>query len=273
MLPGEYGSQPLDDEGLFPPRTHATWLSPDPDPASRMMDRRPASNWFWTSALILAFAAPGFRGAEADTITYSTQGNIWPWSGDGIATPGIVGTNIISFEGITDGTAQAPGVFSLGNFKLAPLADGVSTTYQDTAFTVELTTNLGGNVAASPTVTPYSRLMIEGVLNGTVTGGGQSDVVATIRSISPDMLSAAVVGQPVPVLDLPFPLSSLSVVGPVVLAASLAGGSTPLLAQITPVPEPSTLAFSAAAVAGFAWIRRPRARRPGRAVVARPPLA
>ncbi|WP_422928437.1 hypothetical protein [Singulisphaera sp. PoT] len=216
-----------------------------------------------TLSTILTFAAmfsllgSVSRVADAGTITYNTTGQVWPWSqGDG-AVPGYIGTNVISFQGVTNGSFQAPGAFSLGNFVVTQPTSG-STTYNNAEFTIELQTNLGGNVASSPSVSPYSALWIDGVLNGTVSASGESNVVASVISVTPDQPLQIPENLAVPILDLPFPIAAFRVALPVVLSLTPGGGETPLMAQVTTVPEPSPLAISALAVAGVAWIRRPR---------------
>jgi len=197
------------------------------------------------------------RVANASTISYTTTGQVWPWTQGNGAVPGITGTNVISFQGITNGSFLAPGALSLGNFVVSQPTSG-STTYNNTEFTIELQTNLGGNVTASPTVLPYSSVIIDGVLNGTVSASGQSNVIASVVSVVADPPLQIPENKAVPTLDSPFPIAALNVAQPVVLSLSPSGGETPLLAQVTTVPEPSALVVIATAMAGATWIRRPR---------------
>lgn len=222
------------------------------------MARLPLPTLIRNSVLLLALVASISGGVEASTITYSTQGNIWPWMYGNGAVPGFDGTNVVSFQGISGGQSLFPGALSLGNFVITAPPSGTSTTYHDAAFGIELETNLGGNVTPSATVAPYSRVLITGVLNGTVTSTGQSDVVASLKTIAADP-GVSIPGNPaVPTLDLPFSLSAFNVVQPVALAPTINGGKAAFFAQVSTVPEPSALAVSAAALAGMAWIRRSR---------------
>ncbi len=210
-----------------------------------------------TFALVLTLLGSATRVADASTITYSTTGNIWPWTEGNGAVPGYTGTNVISFQGVSNGSFPAPGAFSLGNFVITQPTSG-STTYNNTEFTIELQTNLAGNVTPSSTVLPYSTIRLDGVLNGTVSATGQSTVVASILSIEPDAPMQIPEHQTVPTLDLPFPISALTVAQPVALNGSSTNGGTPLVGYVTTVPEPSAFVVSLTAVAGVVWIRRPR---------------
>jgi hypothetical protein len=211
------------------------------------------------------------RATEAAAVTYTTTGQVWPWTEGNGAASAIIGPNVIAFQGVTRGTFLTPGAFRLGTFVVAPEPNGSSTIYENAAFSIWLQTSLGGTIAPSATLSPYSTVELDGVLNGTVSSNGQSTVVATIDAITPSPpISASAGSVYTSVLDLPFPLASLSVVQPIVLASALRGGETALLGRITTVAEPTGLAVSTAALAGTAWIRRPRSgRRRGRPVVPR----
>src|SRR3954453_11202118 len=104
-----------------------------------------------TFAVALAFGLSLFSPlapiVAAAPISYSTRGEIWPWTEGNGGVPGYRGENVISFVGVTDGTFDdVSSRFSLGQFQLAPLPPGNITYYDNTAFTIELNTSTGGNV-------------------------------------------------------------------------------------------------------------------------------
>jgi PEP-CTERM motif len=181
--------------------------------------------------------------AGAGPISYQTQGDIFPWKyGDG-GSSGITGTNVINFQNLSAGTLSAPGALPLGQFVVNPLPDGQSTTYNNAAFLITLNTNLGGQpVPAGSNDAPFSSVQLYGVLNGTVTGSGQSSVVAHVMSITPNSPISDPENPKTPILDLPFPLSALTADQSVTLGpSSVAGGVTPFSASLSVVPEPSSL--------------------------------
>jgi PEP-CTERM motif-containing protein len=222
------------------------------------MEKSDPSGRVQVAALLLGWLALT-SVAEAAPISYHTRGEIWPWTYSHGAVPGTTGSNVITFQGINSGTMSSPGVFPLGEFLVAPLPEGTSTTYRDAAFTIALDTDLGGKAATPhPNDRPFSRLSLNGVLNGTVTGGAQSNVTARVLSIEPDTL-VSIPEQPIhPILDLPFPLSALTVDQPLMLASSSSGGSTTLWARIEAVPEPATWIVLVLALAGASYWQRQR---------------
>lgn len=208
----------------------------------------------------LSLFSPLASGAQAAPIAYSTRGEILPGQyGDGSA-PGYQGENVISFVGVTDGTFDdASSRFSLGQFHLAPLPPGGITYYNNTAFTIELNTSLGGNVVPSNSEMPYSSLRLSGALFGVVIGGDTSGVVAWINSVEPNPPIQTLLGSSTqPVLDLPFDLAEMDVSRPTLLnPSSRNGGRT----EFNTVPEPTTIALILVTFAGLGLRRRIRAGR------------
>jgi PEP-CTERM motif len=182
---------------------------------------------------------------EASPISYETHGYIWPWKyGDG-ASPGFSGPNVISFQGLRGGTISAGEAFPLGQFIMSLPPEGQSTTYDNASFSIVLDTSPGNQPPPAPTgYTPYSSVVMSGVLDGTITSSGESNVVAHILTIEPNTPLSTMLGSFHPFFDLPFPLSALVVDQTLTLVApGEAGSATTLFATVRAVPEPSTSAM------------------------------
>ncbi len=172
-------------------------------------------------------------------MSYSTSGQI------GLA--GITGPNVISFNSVSGGSFEAPSSLSLGEFLVAALPAGISTTYTNTPFQISYIDQLvDGN---NPT-TNQTPITLSGVLNGTVTGPSQSSVVATFNPIP---INEFQTGNFQNILSLQS--SSLSLV-----PSTPNGGQSTAQAQIivkaAPVPEPATIAIFLTAIAGVGLRRR-----------------
>ena len=127
-------------------------------------------NGFRTAVVALGIAASAASGADAAAlITYSTVGST-------IDSTGVTGIGAISLNTVNSGLFSNPSSFSLGEFQVAELPEGTSTTYVNTPFSFTFQSKTIDGVEPVPNGTPIS---IKGVLNGTVTGGNQSSVVAT----------------------------------------------------------------------------------------------
>jgi hypothetical protein len=196
-------------------------------------------------AFLIWLAVIGISPAGAAPITYTTQGQVWPWQlGDG-GLSGTTGPSVISFQGVSTGTISPSGSsFSLGQLVVSLPPEGQSTTYNHAAFTITLNTSLSGlPVPASSGVVPYSSVQISGTLDGSVTSSGQSSVVAHIVSINPNPPVSVLDPSATPLLDMPFPLSALTVDSTVALApvSPGSGATTTLWASVSAAPEPSSI--------------------------------
>ena len=173
-------------------------------------------------------------------LTYHTTGNVGNYTGAPVGS--------ISFDGTWSIPLLTPGSISLGQFVSRPLPEGAGLTYHDMPFYITLVAEQGDGGYDTT-----SGLSIAGLLNGTVTGTTQSDVMATITSV-----------QPYGMAPLPFPLSNFHVDAPQLLAApGVNGGRTTLNVRIDPfpppIPEPTSWAvFALALVAGLHRLRRAR---------------
>jgi len=188
--------------------------------------------------LTLALSVWVASSAQADPISFSTDGTV------GGADGGPIG-----FFGNT-GSLLTPGVFSLGQFQAPVLPSSASLTYANTPFSIDVTFTTSGGAT--------SDLLINGVLNGTITGNSSSNMLATATSVAQSGTA-----------PLPFPVNTFSVLGPQTLAPrGLYAGVTDLYAFISfnpagetfPVPEPTTFALFGTMLVGLGLRRRLRAR-------------
>ncbi len=118
---------------------------------------------FGLLGLVVAFAVQvGLAsGAHADPIraTYSTTGSI--------GTVGIVGTPIVTFQGVTDGSLTTGQPFSVGQFIVTPQAGGATTTY-GTPFQITFNVTSANGDPALPNATPIT---LDGSLVTNFNGG------------------------------------------------------------------------------------------------------
>jgi hypothetical protein len=194
-----------------------------------------------TAVFALAIGLTGASGASASPslFSYSATG--------GVDSTGVVGSNVISFNSVSTGAFVTPSAFSLGEFLVAALPAGVSTTYTNTPFHVTF-----GVQQVDGTNTTITPITISGVLNGTITGPSQSSVIATFDPVSkPDFTVGASNNE----------LSVLSTTVSLVPSTTNGGRTTAqaeLLSHIAPVPEPATIALFLTAIAGVGIRRRLR---------------
>lgn len=204
--------------------------------------------WTGFRAAVLALTALAWYAprAQADGIlAYHTSG--------GPGTADITGSPAISFVPVQDGSVNTNSNISLGTFVVASLPNGQSTTYDNTPFSLSMIPD-----SFNGTTMQEAPVVINGYLNGTVSGSNQSSVVVTFN---PSTTSAFAIGTGAGTLDLS---NSRELLVP----SSVNGGQTTLQAQVTasvisptPAPEPSTIALFLSMVGGLGLRRFVQKRR------------
>jgi len=177
-------------------------------------------------------------------MSYSTSGSI--------DSTGVSGPGIISFVPVTNGEFSSPSSFSLGDFQVAALPTGQSTTYVNTPFHITYLANTVNGIAPDPNETPIS---VSGVINGTITGGNQSSVQAKFDTVADPTFITGAFQNTLNILDSPLSL----------VPNSTNNGKTTAQAHIdsveTTVPEPTSIALFVTTLAGLGVRHRVRARR------------
>ncbi len=178
---------------------------------------------------------------------YDTSGVV----GIGADPASVSGPAVLQFQGVT-GASFNPAVvqpINLGQFVAVPssLASGQTTTYSGTPFEVEVQTpefNKTSSVPLLDQVFPTlnkplnlkssveNSLLLKGHLNGTVSGNGQVNVVATVDSIKLGSLAGASQSQ---VTHYVFPIRYSQFVLP---PSWVLSGSTSSVTQPTSTPNP-----------------------------------
>ena len=171
------------------------------------------------------------------TIRFSSSGSF----GDS----GISNGNLLNFNGILQQNVQAPSNFSFGEFQVLPdVGENISTTYDDTPFTLAMTV---GEVNGGVPELNETPIFINGLLNGTISGETQSNVTATFNTSD---LPSFKVG------DYTITITKLD---PVDIAPfTTNGGRTSIQGRIEAqtVPEPASIAVFLVALAGGIGMRR-----------------
>ncbi len=164
-----------------------------------------------------------------------------------VGTTGITGPNIISFVPETSGAFMAPSSFSLGTFVVGNQPAGMTTTYNNTPFSITFDTlKVNG---AQPTVNE-SPITITGVLNGSINGPSQSDVVATFNPISQPSFRTGSYLSTLNVVD-----QSLSLV-PSTTNFGRTTAQAQLVVSASPIPEPTTITLFVTTLIGLGMRRR-----------------
>ncbi len=193
------------------------------------------------------FAWAGMTAKADGILTYGTSGFI-------TGTQGVTGTNVITYESITNASVDTSSNLQLGSFQVAAVTPDATTTYSNTPFTI----NVLPSAYNSDPLTSFTPLQITGVLNGSVSDN-QSNVIATLtlpnNTFTLGNATSTLAGLPSSLLIVP---------------SSSAGGTTTIEAAINtvgtvnpqaPVPEPSTIALFLSTVGGLALRRYVQARR------------
>ena len=209
-----------------------------------------------TAALAAALGAGFASNAGADAMGSASINSFMDYSTSGtVDSTGVTGTPVIGFNSVSSGSYTAPSSFSLGEFLVAALPSGNSTTYDNTPFHITYVTHQVDGSVPDVNGTP---VVLNGVLNGTVTDGSQSNVIATFSPTGPAPFQTGNFTNTMNVVD-----QSLSLV-----PSSTNGGRTTAQAQmivqaVTPpaIPEPTTVAMFLTALAGLGLRRRLRAGR------------
>ena len=201
-----------------------------------------------TTVAALGIATLAASGADAAALmSYSTVGST-------IDSTGVTGVGAISLNTVNGGSFSNPSSFSLGEFQVAELPEGTTTSYENTPFHFTFQSKTIDGVEPIPNGTP---VVVSGMLNGTVTGGSQSTVVATFNPAPMPTFQTGLYTNTLTIPDV-----SLSLV-----PSTANGGRTTAQAYLTatanapPVPEPTTIALFLTTLAGLGLRHRVRARR------------
>jgi len=213
-----------------------------------------------TAVIALGLVAWTATGAQAARLNYNVSGQIDP-------AHGVSGTNVVSFVPITANTADlSSGATNagLGNFVLAPQADGKSTTYKDTPFKI---TFLPSTYDTS-SVANNAPIVLTGLLNGMSKGPSSSTIQATFDKVPGTLIaldkntSASFTLPTGPLLLVPSTTNSgISSVQGLINPSSTLNPNPTTNPSEAPVPEPSTIALFLTTVGGLGFRRYVLARR------------
>jgi len=219
-------------------------------------------NWSFTTMTVVSFrrfaitlaafftcvlSAHSARGAamatSAPSLGFTTSGQI--------GTEGVSGFNALSFLSQSQPIWGTTGSRYLGQFISAPLPPGVTTTYQNTPFSISILPT-GLNYEDTWYTKDLQPIVLKGRLNGTLSAGGFSNIVASFDPIDPwvDIVKGGIKGTE----------TFLTGIGPFLVGGA---GSTNVmmnwaLLTASPVPEPSTLVVIASGLTLACFARRRR---------------
>jgi PEP-CTERM motif len=206
----------------------------------------------------LGLVAATAGGAQAASMSASVPASpllAYNTVGSSVGGTGISGNPVINFIPAT-GAVISPTNLSFGKFEVLAPADGSTTTYSNTPFTIQL--KVDSVNSTTPVVPNQSPITVTGLLNGTVSGASRSEVVATFNPLAKSDFQTGLY-----VNTLGLPNSPLNLVPSTVNNGdtSLQASMTSMTAVTQPVPEPSTIALFAATIIGLGFRRRMLARR------------
>lgn len=174
-------------------------------------------------------------------MSYATSGTI--------DSSGVSGTPVISFNSVPTGQFTTPSSFSLGEFMVAALPDGVTTSYTNTPFSITYLANSVNGQAVDNTTTP---IVLTGKINGSVTGASQSDLMVSFdQTPIPDFQTNGYTNTLVN-LDTNLTLVPSTTNGGRTTAQSI------MVVSPVPVPEPTSIIVFGLGAAGLIWQRRRR---------------
>ncbi len=191
-------------------------------------------------------------GAKADAISnlldYSTAGSI-------DTSVGVSGANVISYVPITNAAIDPTSNIPLGEFQVAALPAGQTTTYKDTPFSITFAPASYNNI----TLTGNTPITVTGTVSGQITGNYQSTVAVAFNPVTDGAFQLAGASSTLNVLQNDRKL----------LVPASAGGTTTLEGILktvpanneSPVPEPSTIALFLSTVGGLGLRKYVLARR------------
>jgi hypothetical protein len=184
----------------------------------------------WLPLLVTPFLALTLETTgRAAPITYTTSG----WVGSQSGSQGYD----LNYDP-TSGTLVLPGTISLGSLAAQVLPTGLGLTYSHVPFEIDVNFQTQGSSGPET-----SGMKLQGEINGAILGAMFSNAVATISSV-----------QATGPGTLPFPVSSFDFGSQAIAASGVNGGITPLMGQISAVPEPTPLAIVGILV-GWAALR------------------